>query len=68
MPKQIDPALEAIAARNEIPLERLRALMERLKAGESVTPDDLALVISALGAQRNLLQALVALTRRQEQP
>lgn len=68
MPEPIDPALEAIAARSEIPLDRLRALMERLKAGESVTPDDLSLVISTLGAQRNLLEALVALTRRNEHP
>lgn len=68
MSDELDPALRQIAQGSEIPMERLRDLMSRLEAGESVTPADLSLVISALGAQRNLLQTLVALTNRREQP
>ncbi len=68
MSDPLDPELRALAQQSEIPLERLRDLMARLEAGDSVTPADLTVVISALGAQRNLLQALVALTNRRDRP
>lgn len=68
MSDPLDPALREIVEQSEIPLERLRELMGRLQAGNSVTPADLSLVISALGTQRDLLQALVALTQRRERP
>ncbi|GMU56214.1 MAG: hypothetical protein AMXMBFR33_53600 [Candidatus Xenobia bacterium] len=68
MPDDLDPALTELSQQAEIPVEHLRELLTRLKAGGEATPDDLALVISALGAQRNLLQTLVALTHRRNSP
>lgn len=68
MQDDLDPALRELSEQAEIPVERLRELLTRLKAGGEATPDDLAMVISALGAQRNLLETLVALTHRRNSP